>query len=332
MSLVDGSATPPGAGNTYGEEVWRQLDAETEAMARYALAAGIAIPPAIIQTIDHHKGNPNDRVALSSAHNQLAKLVAPAKPGTIRVLEDQKGGRFSHYLGPISLVRQLVVVALVFLIGFVLLATLTPAGSESTTPTTVARGWSSLSVVTYLFAAAGVGATFAALWRLNRYVDEGTYDRRYDSSYLIMIVLGLISGLVLAMVIPIDSVAGQKALSKPLLALLGGFSATAVHRILMRLVAAVESIVKGDPTDEAKAKDQQVAADRNADRTGIASRLVTVERALSNGGDVTEAKKQLDAVLASLLPENAAQPLAVVQPDAASANSGQNGGAGVVTV
>jgi len=146
MSQNGADPTVAGVGNTIREDIWRQLVAETEAMARYALAAGIAFPAQLVGCI-HDAKRLGDRAALATAHNQLVKLVAPAKPGTIRILEDEKKDRgIGHYLGPIQLVRQLLVTSIVFLTVFVALATTTNAGIESTTAATVSRGWSSLAV------------------------------------------------------------------------------------------------------------------------------------------------------------------------------------------
>lgn len=261
------SDNPPagGAGNTpRKEELSDQLLIEATAMARYAFAAGKEVPPAILGSID-----PNDQAKLAEAHNGLAALVAPATPGTIRILEEEKKDGFGRYLGPIRLVRQLVIVALVFVAAFVAIATATDAGAEATKGGTLGRGLSSLAVVGYLLTAAGMGAVFAALFKLHRYVEEGTYDRTYDASYWILIVLGLIAGLLLAQFIPIKSVAGDATFSKPLLALLGGFAASAVHRILERLVVTLEALVRGDGSDEVKAARQQLAAERATQNRGL---------------------------------------------------------------
>ena len=304
MNQPEGQVPPSGAGNTRGsEDVVEQLLLETRAMARYALASGVEIPAGIFCIIEDTPATCADRTAVARVHNQLAKLVAPAKPGTIRILEDERRNTGAlRYLGPINLIRWLMMVSILFVAAFVGLATRTDAGAASARVANTGEGWS-LSVVAYLLAAAGVGAAFAALWRVNRYVEEVTYDRTYDASYWILIVLGLIAGLILALVIPIDSVAGQTTFSKPLLALLGGFAASAVHRILLRLVEVVESIVRGDPREEAKAKERQVAADRATERTGVAARLVALERGLVDQADPQVARGQIRDLLAELFPD-----------------------------
>jgi hypothetical protein len=101
--------------------------------------------------------------------------------------------------------------------------------------------------------AAAMGGCFHALFIAHTYIGRGTYDPRFESSYWMRIGLGIIAGLVLSQMIPIgpelDSVSGEatqasaaSVFSKPLLALLGGFSATLVYTILQRLVETVESL------------------------------------------------------------------------------------------
>jgi hypothetical protein len=270
----------------------------------------------MVQTINCAR-EAGDYNTLSVAHMQLAKLVAPARPGTIRTLEEEKNSGFGRFIGPIRLVRYLLMFAVVFLILFVVVATATNAGTESTHAATDPRGWTSVFVVLYLFSAAGLGATFAALWRVNSYVEQRTYDRSYDASYWILIVLGLIAGLILALVIPVKSVAGQPQLAKPLLALLGGFSASAVHRILDRLVGAVESLVQGDPKDAAQAMQAKAAKDHTIERTRVAAHLMLLDQTMANGGDPKAVRDQIHDLIASLVPEAA---LPTVAPPAPAAN------------
>ena len=88
----------------------------------------------------------------------------------------------------------------------------------------------------------GVSALFTAY----RYISEGTYDPKYESTYWLRFILGLMAGLLLPALIPIGGQAGDSTLTKPLLALLGGFSAAMLYRVLERLVNTVESLVQAD--------------------------------------------------------------------------------------
>jgi len=114
-------------------------------------------------------------------------------------------------------------------------------------------GLQSLEVLVFLMSAAGMGGCFHALFTAHSYIEQGTYDPRLESSYWMRIGLGIIAGLVLSQMIPIGSgpetgdaatapVSSASVFGKPLLALLGGFSATLVYTILQRLVETVESL------------------------------------------------------------------------------------------
>jgi hypothetical protein len=98
--------------------------------------------------------------------------------------------------------------------------------------------------------AAAVGACFANLFRAYRYVSAGTYDPKLDMSYWMRLILGLIAGYILAELISLDF---DTMLGRPLLAILGGFSASAVFKFLERLVQSVETIVSADMSARADA-------------------------------------------------------------------------------
>lgn len=313
---------PPGdgAGNVVDDELWEQLKNETEAMTRYVLGAGLNCPASILdalrQTLDGGRSNgarSKDVAKLARSHAQLARLVAPAKPATIALLDRERLdaqrrrlGRLKTVLGPVPLVRHLMLVALMSLIAFVGLATLTDvAGQTATTEAFDRPGWVAVGSALYLLSAAALGAAFASLFRLYQYISDSTYDQKYDASYWMLIVLGLIAGMVLAQLVAIRSVAGQEALSKPLLALLGGFSAAAVHRILTQVVAGVESIFRGDARDEVRtvetAAAAQAAAQATTLRTEVAAHVVDARDALAKD-DKQAASDALKRLLDGLLP------------------------------
>ncbi len=47
----------------------------------------------------------------------------------------------------------------------------------------------------FLLTAAGLGACFTALFQANRYIADGTFDSKYESSYWIRFVPGLMAGM-----------------------------------------------------------------------------------------------------------------------------------------
>jgi hypothetical protein len=112
-----------------------------------------------------------------------------------------------------------------------------------------------LERLNWLFSAA-LGAVFYVLFTALDYVKNRTYDPRYNSLYVIRFVLGVLAGLILAIVMQHDVGGGTTAqkFGPSVLALLGGFSTEAVYQILQRLVEILLAAVRGDNSGAAKAK------------------------------------------------------------------------------
>jgi hypothetical protein len=161
------------------------------------------------------------------------------------------GEGFRSIFGPIRLVRCLLVLSLLSLSGLLLLgATEEVTVANSGTDIFALVGLPSLMNAGFLLCAASIGATFSALFRINLYIAATTYDPKYDASYWVQYGLGLIAGALLATLIPIADASGA-AVTRPVLALVGGFSASLLYRVLDRLSRTVESVVAGHPTEEA---------------------------------------------------------------------------------
>jgi uncharacterized protein YjbI with pentapeptide repeats len=209
-------------------------------------------------------------------------------------------------LGAVRLLRSLSIASIVSLVLFVLLAATTNAAAIVADSGPISGGSvsSSLKAAGLLLSASGLGACFAALTKANRYVESRTYDHSYDGTYWTLIVLGLIAGVVLALVIPIETIAGQENLSKPLLALLGGFSASAVHRILTSVLNSVEALFKGEPEDRTQVIQETMAAQSTAEltrlRSDIGAQVVQVMESLS-GHEKDVAQERLQSLLDLLL-------------------------------
>src|SRR5262245_16260054 len=115
-----------------------QLVREATAMASYALASGKEVPVAVVQILqaaqlanDPRSAASVDVPALSLAHSELTRLVAPAAPRAVLILADQRTsrGRWSIF-GPIRLVRYLLALALVSVLGVLLIG-----ASDQVSPT-----------------------------------------------------------------------------------------------------------------------------------------------------------------------------------------------------
>lgn len=102
--------------------------------------------------------------------------------------------------------------------------------------------WEELTRQLFFLTAAGLGALFATLYPITAAATAGTYDENDDASYIMRIVVGLISGTILGQLITVDDAGGLGGLTRPTLALIGGFSASLVFKILSRMVQGIESI------------------------------------------------------------------------------------------
>jgi hypothetical protein len=156
------------------------------------------------------------------------------------------------FLGPVSLIRQLMIAGLISLtmfIGLALFAEVNSAGGNIFK----SNGLALLLNLLFYISAAGLGASFSALYKANSYITNGTFDPTYQASYWIRFFLGLISGLILAVLISEEAFDAANAEGKfledgivrPLLAILGGFSADLAYTVLNRLVETFESLFRG---------------------------------------------------------------------------------------
>jgi hypothetical protein len=321
------------------DSVRSRLVDECEAMARHALGSGHA-PPAwvleaierartdtdrrasvILQTIDETQNGvasgpdrPRPKMApaptveleeLVRAHTTLSRLVAPATPrGLLLLSRGHREGRFKA-LGPVRLIRQMLVVVIVMLVMFVLLA-ISPDVNSTSGDIFRSSGIPLLFNELFYIAAGGLGAAFYALFTAYRYIAEGTYDTKYESSYWIRFILGLIAGVLLPSLIPISANGSGSSVRRPLLALLGGFSAALLYRILQRFVQTVEALAEGDsrPADMARAEaaTARAVAQGGEDRLVLVGDLVRLRDGLATGQSPDHLKASIDALLGDLVP------------------------------
>ena len=262
-------------------------------MASYALASGKELPISVVNILQDAQlaVGPNngdartgeiDVAALSWVHAELTRIVAPAAPRAVLLLAEQPGtrGRWSIF-GPILLVRYFLALALISVLGLLFIGaskdvTLTSGDIFNMT------GLPSILNSLFLLCAASVGAAFSGLFRINLYIAATTYDPKHDASYWVQYGLGVIAGVLLATLVPIADASGS-ALARPVLALVGGFSASLLYRIIDRLSRSIESMVVGADTSSGSPSSGQLGltappgAGPSSDELIIAlSRLTTV--------------------------------------------------------
>ena len=313
-----------------------QLVRESCSMVRRLVTNGARVPPSLIQAADGfevalERGKPIDITVLAGTHERLARLVAPAKPGTLYLLDysTHQRGKDPSSLGPVKLVRELVRVAMVCVAVFIILsvvalvdahpsidlfksdgATAAPGGKVDH------HGLLVIKIIlerVFWLAAAGIGAAFAMLFALNDQITARTFDPDETPSYWVKFFLGLVAGFILVALVPIGSGSGgqdattsTQALGPPTVALLGGFSASAVYRILTRMVEALESVFTGGAKEQAAAAEKSAASRASEEssqaRMAVAGQLVDLQQQLAAGMPADRAATQLRQVVAALVP------------------------------
>jgi hypothetical protein len=294
-----------------------QLYKESATMAKYALASGKKIPQGTVEIIQKFAMEPKPDAEKPAAknpadlqnvkqlvniHEKLARIIAPATPRAVLMMETEAAkSSFFKALGAYPLIRRMMLAAIISLFTFIGVS-LFPEVNATTIKADILNlsGFPLLLLFTLYLAAAGLGGSFSALFQANKYIVAGTYEPRYDSSYWIRFALGLIAGLFLAVVIPIGQGLSNnlEAMGKPLLGMLGGFSASLVFRILTRLLESVESLVAGGKAEVVEAKEKEmltrIDAEDQRNRSELASELFRTLQETASSSDPEEIKTKFN--------------------------------------
>jgi hypothetical protein len=307
-------------------------------MAKHAFSSGLQVDGAIVQfledlgerkscsqkgssTFDENSASPEGRdqthdnapsdidiAQLATFHWRLSQIIKPAKPSSVMLIEEAATNRcFLHILGPLPFVRQMMITALLSTIAFIIIGLSSTVDATSEAGSILqSSGLTLLYNELFFLVAAGIGASFAVLFKVNRYIVAGTYDPKFEPSYWTRFVLGLISGLILAALVPIDTGDSLAMLSRPMLALLGGFSSTAVYRILNTLVDAVESLVRGGTEDLVKSRVREAevrfAEQTVENRMATASQLLRLQQSIDSAEIPDEVRQNINRTVQNLLP------------------------------
>jgi hypothetical protein len=144
-----------------------------------------------------------------------------------------------------------------------------------------------------------------------------SYDEKYESSYWIRFVQGIVAGVVLSVIIsqaffaqssaqpPEGGLRGFK-ITVPLLAFVGGFSSDLVYRILERIIAGIDTLIRGGVNDRVDAQDQQMRSEFRmkelSNRQAQITKLVALKGELPE--TATAARARVDELLTSLAGED----------------------------
>jgi len=269
-------------------------------MADYALSSGLEVPSPVMTALDalNSRASRMERgidpapgaapsfAQLSQIHQSLARIVYPATPRSILLLaRERRRPLIFRIFGPVPLIRGLTIAALISVAAWIGLSTTDAA--DGTVNWTTDHGVRLLIEEFHLLAAAGVGAAFAGLFQASRFVTRGTYDPKYASSYWTRFVLGVVAGMILALLLPIESEALGN-MGAPLLAMIGGFSVRVVYRLMNRLVLTVESMIGGDPgaaaAHDIEAERSRMQEEKREERTKLGARLMGILETLQARG------------------------------------------------
>lgn len=305
----------------------RQLYMESRAMAEYALSKGKAVPAAVIKAItifepefedndDKKNGDETkkpeekpDITPLVKAHEKLSSIVTPASPQTILLLDlEQEAPSIWKFLGPVALVRQMSLVTILSIIGFIFIV-LFPEVNTSGGKILEQNGVPLLMNLAFFIVSASMGACFTSLYRANQYITSGTFDPTYQASYWIRYLLGIISGLILATVISDKALLGieflEQGILRPLLAILGGFSADLVYTFLNRIIETVRQLFQGstDNLIKQKAQEAQIKAAAQIDqaRMSMVSDLMKVQQELGMESTPEELRTRMNEIMNKMM-------------------------------
>lgn len=292
-----------------------QLVDESGAMAQYALSNGLAVDANAVNRLyellesKETMASEGAIKSLASIHQSFAKTVYPATPRSIALLAQEQARKpLLYFLGPVPLIRRLSTVAIFFLV--LLIAT---SLQKDVNVDNVRLGLlnSDNSILflnqVFLLCAAGLGASFSALFLANSFIAKATYDPRYDFSYWSSIILGIIAGIILVELLPgsLFDEGAMKNFGKPSLAMLAGFSSKVVYRILQRMVDSLETLVKGNNTSVMEHQKTILQIQSSEQKTQVnaqaASRLVNLISDIDDL-DAKTIKQKLNGFVEELLP------------------------------
>lgn len=192
---------------------------------------------------------------------ELARLVAPATPeGTLAVYQSSGRPIVIRWIPSVAAIRgQLLVALLAVLLGGAMLIWdpsvniylrhifATFMDSLGVANEVAALGQSQmLKALLYLVSLAALGAVFRGLLRALDFYRDRQFDPAHNTSYFARTILGILSGVILALVVASLPLKGDAAtISITIVALIGGYNVDTVRTVLNRLASSVEALVGG---------------------------------------------------------------------------------------
>lgn len=211
----------------------------------------------------------------NEVHDELLKLVTPASPASIRASSFQRARNPALF--------AILVFAVISFVVFVTPMFITAlAGSDD-------ANLDELKSMLQIVGGAGLGSAFYSLYTASFYIKTGTFDPKYNSIYWIRFLIGVLSGLILAYFLrdfltsegtaANGGNASRRAaqlyhIGVPALALIGGYAADAVARILDRVSETLVALISGSDKDKIDAARQKADADAQMKTAQVNSETV----------------------------------------------------------
>ena len=223
------------------QDIINELSSEINNMLSYAVFNGITINTEVNSLIQNSSVDD-----LINAHNLLCKNVAPATPKSIQFTKKLHSKDNSKLvLSRLPLVRNLVILALLFLTIFIVTGLSADVNNDSLDKGIMNNhGKQLLLNIGYLCSISGLGVVFYLLKNVSNALKKGTLLPEESIEYMAQIVLGIIAGLVLSEILSvyITNPDNINLFNKSVLALIGGFSSDALFSMLQGVIDRIKSI------------------------------------------------------------------------------------------
>lgn len=221
-------------------ELLKSLKQENDDMLLFALHNGKVINPELNPLMASDDFND-----LINAHNILVKDLAPATPKSILYLRSlYERDKKKSFFNKLPLIRNLIILALLFLIGFVV-TSLSPEVNDSSLREGILenQGYSLLFNMIFLCSVSGLGVVFYLLKHVSKAIQNGTLVSEDTYYYTALIVLGIISGLILSEIVSLYNDRHSFSIfNNCILALIGGFSSEAIFSILQSIIDKIKAV------------------------------------------------------------------------------------------
>lgn len=306
------------------ESVRNRLLIECKSMIKYAIKKGKSLKATQVELLTSGLNTGMSNVQLVNLYNYLTTVVSPAQPNAITLLESDEGtNNLISFLGPLPIFRQFMLTTVLSIIALIGIS-MSPALNTHTIQMSILQGSGVTQIVllAFLISSASLGACFHALFKMNSFISDSTFDPTFNFSYWSRYCLGIVAGLLLSefFVSFVDQTSEQtnsandgpigtlSYLLKPVLAMIGGLSANLVYRIFNQLVNAIEGVFKLDTKEiiAQKSFEFQLKSRQEIDqiRNESAQSLLTLKQKLVNQNLPSDVMDHFDNVLSGVISGN----------------------------